>query len=333
MATIRKRKDSWQVQVRRRGNPIISKTFRRYQDAQEWARHMEIKADRKDLDPITCPEAANATVSDMITKYQREVLPHKRSRTVQGYVLSRFQRHPIANRKVSEITTQDFIGFKEERLAEVSATTFNHQIAIISHAFETAIKEWNWPIRSNPIKNLRRPKNNPGRERRITADEWQRLESAATISSRRDYLLPVMRLAVETGMRCGEILGITWDNIDWKNRTLHLPITKNGYARTIPLSSKALSVLKQMKKAGEPHKGTRAFFVTGNGFKLAWQRLCKRAGVTDLHFHDLRHEAISRLIERGLSIPEVALISGHRDYRMLARYTHLKPESLVEKLG
>jgi integrase len=292
---------------------------------------MEIKADRKDLEPITCAEAANATVSDMIAKYQREVLPHKRSHTVQSYILSHFQRHPIAKRRVNDITTQDFIAFKEERLTQVSATTFNHQIAIISHAFETAIKEWSWPIRSNPLKNLRRPKNNPGRERRITTDEWHRLEKAA-ITSRRDYLLPVMRLAVETGMRCGEILGITWDNIDWNNRTLHLPLTKNGYARTIPLSSKALSVLQEIKQAIKPSKDNRAFMITGNAFKLAWQRLCKRAEVVDLHFHDLRHEAISRFIERGLSIPEVALISGHRDYRMLARYTHLRAEELVDKL-
>src|SRR5690606_36470312 len=117
-----------------------------------------------------------------------------------------------------------------------------------------------------------------------------------------------------------------------------IPITKNGHARTIPMSSEAIAVLNEMRDCMEDEReeGRSEEYVfpfSDNAAKLAWQRLTKRAKIEDLHFHDLRHEAISRFFERGLSVPEVALISGHRDFRMLFRYTHLKPEELAKKMG
>ncbi len=124
-------------------------------------------------------------------------------------------------------------------------------------------------------------------------------------------------------MRRGEIAAMQWDHIDWTNETLHIPDTKNGYARTIPLTSAAIRILREIPEAEKP-----VFGMTGNAIRLAWERLKKKAGVTDLRFHDLRHEAISRFFEMGLSVPEVALISGHRDPRMLFRYTHLKAQQV-----
>ena len=119
-----------------------------------------------------------------------------------------------------------------------------------------------------------------------------------------------------------------WDHIHWDNRTLHIPDTKNGYPRTIPLTPRAIEVLREL-----PQTDTSVMAITGNAIRLAWERLKKKAEVTDLRFHDLRHEAISRFFEMGLSVPEVALISGHRDPRMLFRYTHLRAEEVGKKLG
>ena len=135
-------------------------------------------------------------------------------------------------------------------------------------------------------------------------------------------------LALETAMRRGEILRIEYGNIDEVQRTLKIPVTKNGHPRTIPLSTLALSTLQSA------YDGTsgKIFPVSPNAFRMAWEKLRRRVGIVDLHFHDLRHEAISRLFEKGLSIPEVALISGHRDYRMLFRYTHLRAEDVAKKL-
>ena len=129
-------------------------------------------------------------------------------------------------------------------------------------------------------------------------------------------------------MRRGELVNILWEDIDFARRTLHIPHTKNGHPRTIPLSPRAIDILRQLHGSNE----ARVFPMSPNAVRLAWQRLTKRAGIEDLHFHDLRHEAISRFFEMGLSVPEVALISGHRDYRMLFRYTHLRAEDVAAKL-
>jgi integrase len=116
--------------------------------------------------------------------------------------------------------------------------------------------------------------------------------------------------------------------VDLHSRLLHIPQTKNGSARTIPLTERAVELLKHRQTTG----GDAPFSLTPNAVRLAWDRLTERAGIEDLHFHDLRHEAISRFFERGLSVPEVALISGHKDYRMLSRYTHLRAADLIIKL-
>ena len=131
----------------------------------------------------------------------------------------------------------------------------------------------------------------------------------------------IIEFAIETGMRRGEILNIKVKDI--KGQTLLIPQTKNGHPRTIPLTKRALYILKNIELP---------FHMSPNAVRLAWERLKKKGNIKDLHFHDLRHEAISRFFEKGLSIPEVALISGHKDVRMLFRYTHLKAEDITRKL-
>jgi len=141
-----------------------------------------------------------------------------------------------------------------------------------------------------------------------------------------------IELALETGMRRSELLGGRWSHVDLARRTWFLPQTKNGRSRTVPLSPRALAILESLIYPALDH-GTPIIGMTPNALRLTWERLCKRTGVRDLHFHDLRHEAISRFFERGLSVPEVATISGHRDFRMLARYTHLRAEDIARKLA
>ena len=166
------------------------------------------------------------------------------------------------------------------------------------------------------------------RERRLNDGEYERLEAASKLTQN-PHIWPIVVFAIETGMRRGEILGLTWDNIDLKRRTVFLPLTKNGSSREIPLSTKAVCVLQQQRTRTDTHP----FPVNSNAFRLAWDRLRGRAGINDLRFHDLRHEAISRFFEMKLTIPEVALISGHKDVKMLFRYTHLKVDSVVSRLA
>jgi integrase len=138
-------------------------------------------------------------------------------------------------------------------------------------------------------------------------------------------------LAIETAMRRGELVDLLWHNVDLDKRVAHLPTTKNGESRDVPLSQRATATLKALSVDRGDRK--RVFPLSGNGVRLAWEHLRVRAGCPDLHFHDLRHEAVSRLFERGLNLVEVAAISGHKELKMLQRYTHLRAADLVSRLG
>jgi integrase len=158
------------------------------------------------------------------------------------------------------------------------------------------------------------PKNNPPRERRLKEGEFDLLKAAAA-KSRSWYVWPVVVLAIETAMRRGEILGLRWEHIDLDQRTAFLPMTKNGRSRQVPLSEAAIDQLTTA-----PRDTGRPFPVTEVAMRQAWDRLRVRAGIDDLTFHDLRHEAISRMFDDGMKIHEVMAISGHRTASQLFRY-------------
>jgi integrase len=152
-----------------------------------------------------------------------------------------------------------------------------------------------------------------------------------SIRCRNPFVRFLVQFALETAMRRGEILNMRWRDVSVEKRTLHIPVTKSGYARTIPLSGAALALLRKLNERGHD-RAKRVLPITENAAKMAWKRLVKRAGLVNLRFHDLRHEAISRFFEKGLNVPQVALISGHRDPRMLFRYTHPRAEYIAAKL-
>ena len=213
------------------------------------------------------------------------------------------------------------------RLKKVKAGTVNRELSIIKHALDVAKNEWGIPLTDNPLANIKKLKVNNGRSRRLEPIEYRAILKSTQYCIN-PFIKPIIIIATHTAMRRGEIMDMRWQNIDFAKRILHIPVTKNGHSRNIPLSHTVIRTLKRLP----PRKSDYVFDITTNAFRLSWQRLLKRTQIQDLHFHDLRHEAISRFFERGLSIPEVALISGRRDYRMLFRYTHLKAEDLVRKL-
>ena len=196
-------------------------------------------------------------------------------------------------------------------------STFVRELNLIRHLFSVAIKEWGFAI-NNPCKMIAKPIVINRRERRLSVSEYNFLVKGNYPQLKQRNII---ELAIETGMRRGEILNIKTEHIN--GQTLLIPETKNGHPRTIPLTKRALNILEL---------SNLPFAYTPNALRLAWERLKKNGNITDLHFHDLRHEAISRFFEKGLNIPEVALISGHKDVRMLFRYTHLKANDLLTKL-
>jgi len=303
----------------------VFKSFHKHADAMEWARAMEAKADRCDL-PVSIHTLNQFKVSYIIERYRDEVCIKKKSGEFEAIMLNAFLKTKIANMKLSQISASDFYSYREKRIKTVKPATINRELGIIKHAFDTAINEWGCPLSSNPLSNIKKLKMNNSRDRRLQEGEIERIYNAVT-PTQNPLIIPVVRFALETAMRRGEILNIHWCDIDFEKRTLHIPIAKNGHARTIPLTDEAVEILKSVSS-----EDMQVFSITANALRLAWVRLTKRAKIDNLHFHDLRHEAVSRFFERGLSIPEVALISGHRSYAMLARYTHLRAEDIARKL-
>jgi integrase len=185
------------------------------------------------------------------------------------------------------------------------------------------------------VKHVRRPRIDNRRERRLKAGEWDKLCEAAR-KSRQVLLEPLLLLALGTGMRRGELLSMRWCDFDDKRCTVTLSRTKNGHARTVPLTPQAVGTLQQLRSSIVPAAKPRAedliIPMSGNAVRLAFERLRRRAGVQNITFHDLRHEAVSRFVERGLSLAQVQMISGHRDLRMLMRYTHLAVDDIVKTL-
>lgn len=211
---------------------------------------------------------------------------------------------------------------------------------MLGHLFRVAIQEWGIGLTFNPVANIRKPSPGAGRDRRLTPEEQQRLFAAADAHSN-PMLGWIVRLAVETGMRSSEITGLRRSQVDLNRRVVTLKDTKNGSARLVPLTRVAVEILRSaldnpirpidvdLLFFGEPGRdGKRKPYV----FQKLWASIVQTVGLADLHFHDLRHEAVSRLVEAGLSDQEVASISGHKSMQMLKRYTHLRAEDLVEKL-
>ena len=202
-----------------------------------------------------------------------------------------------------------------------------HDLNALSQVFSTAIKEWGLSIVKNPVEGIWKPPISKPRERRLSKEEAARLKAFIGNKCQKEFR-ELVALAMETGMRKGEILRIEKTDIDLMKSVLRLPETKNGYSRTIPLNAVSATIIRQrLRKSSE-----RLFSFEEPWCRYQWNRMLNQTGIINLHFHDLRHEAISRFFEMGLSVPEVALISGHKDYRMLTRYTHLRAEDVGKKL-
>jgi|tagenome__1003787_1003787.scaffolds.fasta_scaffold20968185_2 integrase len=324
MASIRYHRGKYQVRVRRRDMRPLTKTFTLRKDALEWARFMEVKADRRDL-PEDTKVLQTITLGDLVRRYRDEVTVLKKGRETETEFLNAFLRHTICARCISELGKQDFAEYRDERLAKIQPSSLRRQLDPIQNMFDVAKADWGLPIQANPVKALKFRAPSNARERRLNGSEWETLLNAAG-AARNPYVIDVMRLAKETGMRRSEILRVESRDVDLERRTLHIPKTKNGHSRTIPLTREAVAILRQYQGEGQ------LFPITRNALRLAWERVRRRAGVKDFRFHDLRHETISSLFERGLTTPEVALISGHRDPRMLFRYAHAMRAHIIEKL-
>jgi integrase len=299
-------------------------------DAEQWARQTELKADRGDL-PTDIKVLARITLAELVVRYRNEVTPRKKSADTEAIVLEAFLRHPICKKRVADLSVADFARYRDEHLLDVKVNTIRRQLNPIQNLFKVAHKEWGLPIAVNPVAALCLKNESDERERRIEDAEWDCLLDAAR-ASRNPLIEPMMRLGKETGMRRSEMLRIEGKHVHLSRRELFVPPGKNNKPRTIVLTNTAVGVLSHLLDLSGTNG--RLLPMTVQAAKCAWRRVRTRAGLDgeDLRFHDLRHEAISRLFEVGLTMPEVASQSGHRDARMLLRYGHARRSRILAKL-
>jgi len=319
MASYRKRKNLWQAQVRIKDQGSISKSFHSRKDAQIWATEQEAlmlsgKWKKRDFSTLR--------LSDLMTKYMKEVTPKKKGKGPEERRLRRLLRETdLMNNLLQEVGPPVIAGYRDRRLKD-GVRACQYDLVLIRHAWNIAKLEWGWDIGSNPVEQIKLPKSNPPRERRLRTGEYDLLRIKA-LKTRVWYLWPIIEMAIETGMRRGEILSLEWINIDFERARALLPMTKNGRSRWVPLSKKAILILNQV-----PRTSGLVFPLSEVAVRQAWERLRKRSGLVDLNFHDLRHEAISRMFEKGLNVPEVASISGHRTASQLFSYVQVEGISL-----
>ncbi|MEG3620152.1 site-specific integrase [Magnetovibrio sp. PR-2] len=339
MATISKRKTkkgvAWCVQIRRKGYPTQTRTFNKHPDAKAWARDIEGQMDKRSFVPIG--NAENTTLHDALDRYLKEVTPNKKGAKQEEARIDLLKRMKLSEFTLTRLRSSDIASWRDDLVGmDKAPTTIRNMATIISQVYETAKFEWGMEGLHNPVKGLPMPKHRPGRDRRLVKhadpaqDEEARLLKACD-ASKSHWLKPIVIIAIETGMRLGEILSIKRAHIDYKDAVIHLPDTKNGTSRDVPLSSRALDALENTPASID--KEGRAFPITTHSLEHHFKKARAAAEIENFRFHDLRHEATSRLFEHGLDIMEVSHITGHKTLDMLRRYTHLKATDLAKKLG
>jgi integrase len=289
---------------------------------------MEVLADRHEL-PENMASLNSLTLGNLVQRYLREVTVHKKGAEYEQVILEAFLRHDICSKRLSQLSPNDFARYRDQRLATIKPASLKRQLNPVRNLFQVAKDEWGLPIRENPLDKVKLKATDNRRERRLRDGEYEKLLHAAR--TRKNPLIEkVVVFAIETAMRRGEILNLKWDQVDLKRRCVTILESKNGYSRTIPLTPGAIALLQSCR--GEAGGDDRVFPLTANALKMAWGRMLEGTGISDLHFHDLRHEAISRFFEMGLTVPEVASISGHRNAAMLSRYGHAQMGRIQERL-
>ena len=203
-----------------------AKSFDQKADAEKWARSLESELDRAGMLPDT-RVAESTTLRAILERYMLEVSPQKAQRTYRDSRIKALIRRPIAHRTLALLSSSDLATYRDDRLRTVSASTVIRELNTISHAIDTAMRDWDIYLHRNPGKLVRRPSPPRGRNRRLNDDEEQRLLDAAD-SGRNVYMRDLIVLAIETAMRRGELLSLDWEHVDLEAGVAHLPLTKNG---------------------------------------------------------------------------------------------------------
>ena len=329
MATFRNRSGKWQARIQRQGQAPVSKSFTTRQDAERWARQVEAQIDQGRFVSLRLDE--RTTLGELVTRYMAEVTPLLRGAREDLIRLAALKRNPLCKLSMVALTPTRVAEFRDQRLKQVSNGTVIRELAYISSIISHARREWGISI-DNPVRLIRKPSSPQGRTRVLSEAELLRiLDSLTPRPTRRlsPWMKPLVEMAVETAMRRGELLGLKWSDIDIANRVAHLPITKNGEGRYVPLSSRAIAILQAVPRSLCGY----VFPIQPQTVAAAFKRASKRVGLGDVRFHDLRHAATTVLATKLPNVIELAAVTGHKSLHMLKRYYHPSAVDLARKLG
>lgn len=325
MASIRKRGPAqWEARIRKRGWPVTCKTFSTKVQAEQWAREIESEMDRGVF--VSRAEAESTTLGEALERYIEEYIPRLSDVKRETNRARAIQRHELSSRFLASIKGKDIAEFIKLRQEEgAGPNTIRLDLALLSRLFEVAGSDWGMESLANPVKRANKPKLPSGRSRRLEKGEEERLLEACS-----PEFQAVVNFALETAMRREEIASLTWSQVDLKRRVALLPKTKNGDARMVPLSPAAAVLIGSRPRTLHGP----IFGMSKDAITKTMLRVCRKAEIDDLRFHDLRHEATSRLFENtDLDVMEIRAITGHRAMQMLARYSHLRAHKLAERLA
>lgn len=349
MATITERTDatgakSYRVEVRLKGHPAQRATFARKTDARKWAQATEsaIREGRH----FGTVEAKRHTLAELVDRYTRDVLPTKKETTQHAQRIQfAWWKREFGHLTLADLTPATLVEARDKLLTTpcrrggtLSPAYTNRHLAALSHACTVAVKEWQW-IESNPVLRVTKPTEPRGRVRFLSDDERERLLTACRESSNGD-LYPAVILALSTGARQAEVMGLRWPDVDLSRKVATLHETKNGERRLLPLAGPALDLLRERAKVR--HLDTDLIFPGRTrpakpvDLRTPFETALKRAEIADFHWHDLRHTAASYLAMNGASLAEIAEVLGHKTLSMVKRYAHLSEAhtaSVVERMN
>ena len=320
MGSIRKRGNSYHAQIRIKGWQSFTKTFPNKKLANQWIKKIEAQIS------VSTPRSKDQealSLSDACARYISEISSTHKGYAAESARLRFLARGPLGSTDLKYLSQGQIHDYFSRRASKVAEGTLRREFLLLRRLLSIAITSWKLAVAVNPMTELSVPKDSPHRERRVTANEWA---SILNIASNLRNPLPkaVIEFAYETGMRRSEILKLRWDDVH--NQTCNIRDSKNGLGRIIPLSKTAIAIIKELEACSE-----NIFPISQNAIRLSWERIMAKTRIENLRFHDLRHEAISRFFELGMTIAEVRSISGHKDVRQLFRYTHLDAVAIGKK--
>lgn len=344
MASYQKRGNAWRVIIRRNTPVAITRTFDTKTEAMIWVTSKE-----SELQGLKNGNLPNHTLAEAFDRYLNEVSILKKGHETEKLRINIWlESMPFVDKLLKDIKTPMIAKWRDKRLKDkrlkdksiglyvtISPATVAREMNILRSVFEVARREWHW-IEENPMNDVRKPPKSKDRDKRVSDDDIERIctilgyEEGAAITTMQQQAACVVLLAVETAMRRGEILGLTWDRVNLQRRFVRLVDTKNGDSRNVPLSKRAIAVFEQIKRVKVP-PSSPVFTITEGYYSKRFATSCEQLEIEGIRGHDLRHEAITRLAQK-LAIADLARMVGHKDLRSLSIYYNATATEIAERL-